>query len=327
MNAARRKRKTGPLSSFSSALAPFFHGAGRRALVLLALVVAVPAGAIYAWQRWGGEISKSPEYVLLAENIEITRDKPEWIKSDIRAEVVRDGSLTGLSILDKQLTIKVEQAFLMHNWVEQVTRVNKYYPARVVVELVYRKPVAMVEVWSPKDGDGLLPIDINGVLLPPEDFKNDTGKAAANARDYLRISVPNAAPAGLVGSPWGDPRVEGAARIAAVFEGRWKALGLYRIAASRVNSTSRSAPEPTYDLFTKNGVRVIWGEAPAAESMVEAKAAMAKVARLARIVDSNGPLESMTETTDIDLRGRTETGPHTALLPSRSSRGANVTSR
>ncbi len=327
MNAARRKRKTGPLSSFSSALAPFCHGAGRRALVLLALVVAVPAGAIYAWQRWGERISKGPEYVLLPENIEITADKPDWIKSDIRAEVVRDASLTGKSTLDKDLTKKVAQAFRMHNWVEEVTRVNKYYPARVVVELVYRKPVAMVEVWSPKDGDGLLPIDINGVLLPRGDFVGDSGEAAANVRDYPRISVPDAAPASLVGSPWGDPRVEGAARIAAVFEGRWKALGLYRIAASQVDSITGSPPEPTYDLFTKNGVRAIWGKAPAAESVVEAKAALAKVARLAKYVEANGPLESMTETTDIDLRGRRETDPHTALLPSRSSRGANVTSR
>jgi hypothetical protein len=285
------------------------------------MVVAVPAGAIYAWQRWGDRIAKGPEYVLTPESFEITAEQPAWIKSDVREDVVRDGSLSELSILDKQLTVKVEQAFLMHNWVEKVTRVNKYYPARVVVELVYRKPVAMVELWTP-EGDGLVPIDINGVLLPSTDFIAEDGTATEDTRDYLRISVPNAAPAGPVGTAWGDPRVEGAARIAAVFEGRWKALGLYRITISRADSGS--APEPTYDLFTKNGVRVIWGEAPAADSMVEAKAALAKVAKLARYVKSNGPLESMTESADIDLRGRPDTDPHTALLPSRSTRGANV---
>ena len=317
MNAARRNRKTGPLSSV---LAPFRHGAGRRALILLAMVIAVPAGTIWAWQQWGDRIKNSPEYVLQPENIEITTDKPDWIKSDIRAEVVRDGSLTDLSMLDTQLTVKVEQAFAMHNWVEDVTRVNKYYPGRVIVEMVYRKPVAMVEV-SINGQPGLLPMDINGVLLPPADF------TAEQTREYLRISVPDAAPNGPVGSPWGDPRVAGGARIAAVFEGRWKALGLYGVAVSQTDSFSGSAPEPTYYLFTKNAVRVIWGEAPRVDSMVEAKAALAKVARLAKYVESNGPLESMTESTDIDLRGRPDPNPHTASLPSGSSRSANVMSR
>lgn len=315
MNAARRKRKTSPLSSV---LAPFRHGAGQRALILLAMVVAVPAGAIYAWQRWGDRITKGPEYVLLPENIEITTDKPDWIKSDIREEVVRAGGLTDLSIRDTHPR-KVSQAFAMHNWVEEVIRVNKYYPARVVVELVYRKPQAMVQV-SINGQPGLLPIDVNGVLLPPADF------TAEQTRDYLRISVPNATPTGPVGTAWGDPRVAGAARIAAVFEERWKALGLYGIAVSQADTASGSARQPTYDLFTKNGVRVIWGEAPAADSTVEAKAALTKVAKLARYVESNGPLESMTDTTAIDLRGRPDSDPHTALLPSRSSRGASVTS-
>lgn len=317
MNAARRKRKTGPLSSV---LTPLRHSTGQRALVILAMVVAVPVGAIYAWQRWGDRIAKGPEYLLRPENIEITVEQPDWIKSDVRAEAVRDGSLGDLSILDKQLTVKVAQAFAMHSWVEQVTRVSKHYPARVVVELTYRKPVAMVEVWTPKNGDGLLPIDINGVLLPPSDF------TAEQTRDYLRISVPNAAPAGPVGTAWGDSRVAGAARIAAVFEGRWKALGLYRITARQADPISNSSPPSTYELLTKNGVRVIWGKPPAADSAVEAKAALAKVAKLAEYVESNGSLESMTEATEIDLRGRADADRHTALLPSRSSWGTNVRS-
>lgn len=322
MNAARRKRKSSPLSSV---LAPFRHTAGQRALIILAILVAVPIGAIYAWQRWGDRITKGPEYLLTPESFEITVNQPAWIKSDVRQDVVRDGSLNELSIRDKQLLHKVEQAFLMHNWVEKVIRVNKYYPARVVVELTYRKPVAMVEVWTPKHGDCLLPVDINGVLLPSEDFVDKDGNASAEARDYPRVFVPDAMPTGMAGSAWGDQRVAGAARIAAVFEGHWKKLGLYRIAASRTDSADGSIQTPIYELFTKNGVRVIWGEAPATDNMVAAKAALAKVARLAKYVESNGPLESMTESTDIDLRGRPETDPHTALLPSRSSRGANVT--
>jgi hypothetical protein len=207
-----------------------------------------------------------------------------------------------------------------------VTRVSKHYPARVVVEMIYRKPVAMVEV-SIDGGLGLFPVDIEGVLLPPTDFIAEDGGATENARDYLRISVPDAAPTGPVGTVWGDPRVEGAVRIAAVFEGRWQALGLYRIETAPPDSVAVTDLEPTYELRTKDGFRVIWGKAPGVDSASEAKAALAKVAKLAAYVQSNGSLDSITGTARIDLRGRLDFDPHTASLPTGPFRDVTGTSR
>jgi len=325
MNAARRKRKTGARSPFSPVALLLQPGAGRQAIVILVMIAGMTGGAVYAWQRWGDRITEGPEYVLLPENFEIPA-KPAWIRSDIRAEVVRDGSLTDMSIRDTQLLEKVKQAFAMHSWVERVTRVSKYYPARVVVEMAYRKPVAMVEV-SVNGQAGLFPIDIEGVLLPPADFITEDGAAAGNAREYLRIFVPDAAPTGPVGTAWGDPRVDGAARIAAVFQDRWKDLGLYRIAIGAPESAAVADLQPTYELLTKNGFRVIWGKAPDADSAAEAKAALAKVAKLATYVQSNGSLESITGTTHIDLRGRPDFDPHTATLPTGPSGGPTATNR
>jgi hypothetical protein len=294
-------------------------------MTAVVFVAALVGGAIYAWQRWGEDITQGPDYILQPEDIKISENSPvpAWIHSDIRAEVVREGSLSGLSILDRQLTVKVAQAFTMHSWVEMVTRVSKHHPAHVVVEMVYRKPVAMVEVKI-DDQAGLLPVDIEGVLLPPDDFRlppDDSPLppdefAAEQARKYPRISVPDATPTGLIGSAWGDRRVAGAARIAAVLQEHWERLGLYRIATRTTIASAESPTEPTYDLFTRNGVRVIWGEAPDANNAADARAALDKVSKLVAYDDSNGPLKSMKEPAEIDLRGRTVFDPRAATLPS-----------
>jgi len=325
MNAARRKRKTSPVAHFASTFLSFLQGTLGRAMMAVVFVAVFVGGAVYAWQRWGEDITQGPDYVLQPEDITISENSPVpvWIHSDIKAEVVREGSLNGLSILDRQLTVKVAQAFTMHSWVETVTRASKDHPARVVVEMVYRKPVAMVEVVINGQA-GLLPVDINGVLLPPDDFRLPPGDyrgspeefAVEQARKYLRISVPDATPTGLAGSAWGDRRVVGAARIAAVLREHWKRLGLYRVATRATIASAESPTEPTYDLFTRNGVRVIWGEAPDLNNAAEARAALDKVSRLVAYNDSNGPLKSLEKPAEIDLRGRGVFDPSTTTLRS-----------
>jgi hypothetical protein len=194
----------------------------------------------------------------------------------------------------------------MHTWVEEVRRVSKQHPARVEVELVYRQPVAMVEVVI-SGQDGLLPIDVNGTLLPPGDF------SAEQARDYLRISLPDAMPAGSLGTPWGDPRVHGAARIAAVLREHWKELGLYRVALLPPDGMSSSAEEPRYMLSTRQGTKIVWGRAPEAGNAADTKAALSKVAHLLAWVESHGPLDSAEQDDgEIDLTLRELATPHTA---------------
>ncbi len=305
MNAAKRKRKPGPLAGLMSSLSPLAGGTGQRVLIGAFLVVGLLGGTYFGWQRWGGQISQEPEYLVLPENIKIT-PLPPWIRSDIKAETLRDCSLTDLSILDRQLTVKLARAFSMHNWVEDVRRVSKHHRAQVVVELVYRQPVAMVEVVI-SEQDGLLPIDINGILLPPGDFS-----AEQATRGYLRISLPDAMPAGSVGTAWGDQRIHGAARIAAVLGEHWKDLGLYRIAPIPPDDSVGSSQETRYTLTTRQGTQVVWGKSPEADNAVDAKAAMRKVAHLLAYVESNGPLDSAKRAEKIDLTTRELANPHTA---------------
>jgi hypothetical protein len=299
MNAAKRKQKPRSMDRLVSPLRPLASQPGRRLMVGGFLVFVLLGGTYFGWQRWGGEIADQPQYVVLPENIEIT-PPPAWIRSDVKLEALRDGGLTNLSLLDRELTIEVARAFSMHNWVQDVLRVSKHHPARVEVQLEYRRPVAMVEVPN-----GLLPVDAHGILLPPGDF------SAEQARDYLRISVPGAVPGGPVGTAWGAPRVHDAARIAGVLQEHWKKLGLYRIA---VAPTHAADEEPRYVLATRQGVRVIWGTAPRVDDVADAKRALLKVAHLMAYVETNGPLDGVSQNAEIDLTERELANPQTTRL-------------
>ncbi len=303
MNAAKRKADPGPAGRVARLL-PFLQRPYRRMLVVLLLLAGLLGGAYHTWQRVGPQIVQGPEYVLQPDQIQIP-PPPPWIRSDVRAETIRDGGLTGLSILDRELTVKIAGAFSLHTWVEEVRRVRKAHPARVIVELVYRTPVAMVEVTM-NDRPGLLPVDINGVLLPPGDF------SAEQARDYLRISLPDATPAGPVGTPWGDPRVSGAARIAAVLSEHWKQLGLYRIAVKPGEPAPQTAAEAVFVLATRRGAQAVWGTAPQADSRAEAQAAIAKVEHLVAYVEKHGPLDGLNADVHIDLTQNAAADPRTA---------------
>jgi len=265
-----------------------------RQLIFVVLILGgATAGAFLAWQHFAGKVTDQPEYLLQATDIEIT-PRPAWVRSDVKAEVVRDAGLIKLNLLSPQVTVQIAQAFATHSWVAEVRRVSKHYPSKVVVELVYRKPAAMVEVCM-QDKPGLLPVDGHGVLLPPEDF---TPKEANE--EFPRISVGNSVPAGPVGTAWGDPKVTGAARIAQAIGERWKDLKLHMILVAADGGTTRHG-EPIYELSTKGKTRILWGHAPGEESSQEATA-IQKAARLSQFVSEQGPLDGPSGPREIDVR-------------------------
>ena len=224
------------------------RGAGAL-LWTAAFLLLLLLGARTAWKIWGGPILAEHNLQLSPEHLEIT-PPPSWIQTDIKQQVVRHGGLRELPILDKQLTVQVARAFAAHSWVARVVRVHKRPPNQVFVELKYRQPVAMVEVQI-DDRPGLLPVDREGVLLPPQDFTPE------QARGYLRISLENVQPAGPAGAVWEDLRVVEAARLAAVLQDHWRRLNLYQITANSVSKKSW-----VYETHVRSGARIIWGSAP-----------------------------------------------------------------
>jgi hypothetical protein len=291
MNAARNSRKAGALPA--GGLLKLLTGAGGSAGSLVPiglLMLAAVAAAWFAWRHWGPQIVAKQEYVVTPEQISIT-PQPPWIHSDVKADVVRAGSLTDLQLLDPDLALQVQQAFALHAWVAEVRRVRKRYPAEVMVELRYRRPVAMIKAAS----GGYWPVDAEGVLLPPDEFSSQ------QTRHYIRVLVENSQPDGPVGTPYGDQGVVGAARIADLLHAHREQLNVDHMFVNAMRDDSGTPIEPVYELMTPTGTRILWGRAPGREGSGEVTGSE-KVARLLALAQQQGPLASVGGAAEIDLR-------------------------
>jgi hypothetical protein len=296
--------------SFSRIAAPL-QGRAFRMLFWVAILGGVAWGGAYAWRTWGAPATRGPEYLVSADKIETT-PLPAWIRSDVVAEVVRDGSLENQSILDPQLTVKVADAFRLHPWVRSVRRVSKSRPAKVEVDLEYRRPAALVELTTP-EARGVLPVDEEGVLLPRSDFVDHQGRLIEEALKYPLIVGGDALPQGPPGAVWGNKTIYGAARVAAALRAAWGEFGLFKIAPAAETTTS---PDPEFVLLARNGSRVIWGPAPG-DKPTDQDLTEAKIDKLVDYVQRNGPFDAGDKTVEIDLSDTDDVRvvPSTARLP------------
>ena len=248
--------KINPPAASGGLLAAIFRPSRRRARrsdcrVILIVAQAAP-GAYAVWQQIRGEVAASDDYRLTAQEIEIT-PPPPWVRGDVKAEALRSAGIDApLSILDDDLVQKIQTAFSLHPWVANVVRVSKQHPAHVDVELVYRRPVAMVEVHE-NGSDGLYPVDIEGVLLPSNDF------SPLEARGYPRLAGVESSPLGAVGSRWGDPVVAGGARIAMALSAHWAEWKLWSIHWLKPASGNDASAPANFELITGAGSAIHWG--------------------------------------------------------------------
>jgi hypothetical protein len=289
-----------------------FGAWSRRLFAAAALLGLLLAGWSYAWRTWGEPGTTSPDFLVTAEKISST-PPPGWIHADVKAEVVKIGGLSSLSLRDPQLVDKVSRAFAAHSWVACVKKVSKHYPARIAVELEYRRPVAMVEVtWQgePK----LYFIDAASVLLPSEDFEKEVKRQSPH---FLRISAGDVSPAGRAfGTPWGSEKIAGAALLADALRDHWQKLGLYRVLVTEGDPNAK----PMYKLETKSGTIVVWGFAPGSEAKGE-QTPREKIVWLEQYVAKYGPLDKSAADAELDLRSPTgKAPPQTARRSSATKR-------
>ncbi|MCA9120170.1 MAG: hypothetical protein H6822_23950 [Planctomycetaceae bacterium] len=300
---AARKRKESDATDNGSRMASGFAGLIGATVVIAGLMVA----AFFAWKHWAKPVLQISRYQLTPENLRIP-PPPPWIRTDIKAEVFRDASLSDASALEEDLTPRVAHAFEMHPWVAEVTRVSKQAPSNVIVDLTYRQPIAWVEVpegMFGQQGQAALPIDGESVLLPQDGFTpEDLGL-------FIRIDVENLSMCGPTGAPWGDPRVAGAAAIATILGDQWRELGLYEIKVVADYSRPNIPSSTRYELLTPKEKRLIWGSAPGAEFPGELPA-IAKVRLLRDYVQKRGRLD---ESAVLGLDLRSPESIRTALLP------------
>lgn len=287
----KKKKKSSSSPIWLKKLISFLRGPGRP-VVLVALLA---AGLVGVWCAlwYGAGVGKYVRswYAVDQNQVEIT-PLPDWIHTDVRAEVFRDGSLDGqLSYLDDDLTERIYNAFSLHPWIAKVVRVRKHW-ARVKVDLAYRRPVCMVELRGQLL---LLPVDARGVLLPHGD---DEFSSVEKSR-YPRLVGVDTAPVGTVGECWGDARVVGGAEIAASLGEAWDELKLSQIVPSSPLTTGY-AEEYTYTLLTRGGTRIFWGRAPGSDAPGELPAAE-KLARLREYIAEQGTLEGRNAPQKLDV--------------------------
>ncbi len=252
-------------------------------LIGLAVVGIGVWGGHALWQQIRGEVATSDDYRLSADEIEIT-PPPPWVRGDVRAEALRSAGLDGsTSILDDDLVQKIQTAFSLHPWVASVEQVSKQHPAHVDVALLYRRPVAMVEVHE-NGSDGLYPVDVDGVLLPSNDF------SPLEARSYPRLAGVESSPMGTVGSRWGDPVVSGGARIAVALSPHWTEWKLWSIHWLKPGAKSDASAPANFELVTGSGQAIHWGAAPTSETPSEPTADQ-KVAELKTFFDQHASLD------------------------------------
>jgi hypothetical protein len=268
----------------------------------MVLGLAVLAGGSYGlWKFVEPHVVAGQHYKFDAQQIIVT-PTPPWIHSDVKAEALKQAGIDEqLSVLESGLAERVAGAFALHPWVKKVVRVIKRPPAGLDVDLIYRRPVCMIEVPG-----GLYPVDDHGVLLPTGDFTTD------EAVHYPRLSNMQTVTEGPVGTTWQDTRVLGAAKITSVLLENWESLKLYRIVP--VPAADATAPIE-YELYTRRQTRVLWGHADPITAAGE-PAAEEKLAQLKKYATPREGIDRAVPQ-DIDVRhpGDLVATPRTATLP------------
>ena len=213
-----------------------------------------------------------PRYQIVFGDIECT--PPSGLSREVFLEEVQmlASFPDSACALDDGLPARLSAAFAKHPWVEQVQGVEVTAPKRVRVRLAYRTAVLRVRA---KGDDKERAVDRFGVRLPD---------AAVDPALPLLVGAAER-PTGKEGRPWGDDRVEAAARTAAFIAPYQDRLHLqnFETAADGGLTLSGSAG------------RIMWGRAPGSEPLGEA-GAEAKLRRLLDIVAGHGDGE------EVDLR-------------------------
>jgi hypothetical protein len=226
---------------------------------LIALAAIVSAAVFLPRMRSAlPDLEQRSEYRLSTSQIEIN-EPPRWVPADLVEQVIQQAGLPdSVSVLESRLTADVAEAFRRHPWIADVVSVRKAVPARVIVEVRYRRPAAMVEVPQ-----GMYPVDAAGILLPPADF------SIAESRRYPAIQNVRSTPQGPAGTKWGDLQVEAAAQLAAELlkpadglEPRWRDFRLSAIQISPDGQSRSKWDDIVLELMTAGGSRIVWGRPP-----------------------------------------------------------------
>jgi hypothetical protein len=166
-----------------------------RALIAVLIAVGLVFGLVHLGRYARERLDERQHYTVAFADLRC-ESPPGMDRAKFLAEVQYLGGLPDhVNMLEPKLANRLQAAFSLHPWVEQVTGVNLRGADGPTVRLVIRTPVLVVA--------GRV-VDRFGVLLP-----------AGASTDGLPVMPGNSPPPkGPAGTPWGDPAVEAAARTA-----------------------------------------------------------------------------------------------------------------
>ncbi len=282
-----------------------------RILVTVALaglfVVIIPAIPVI-WPSVGQrtKFQMSLERIDLATSAAKTRATPDhvvhqvttrWKPHEIVQQVAtKHPEWKDRSLLESTLVADLAQAFSQYPWIASVDRVEKTRQGRIIIEVTYRTPAAVVETHR-----GFSVVDAAGNLLPNDLLTEDY--------DHLpHLQGIQSLPNGAVGTPWGDALVVAGAKLCAALmpqgtiDSHWSRYGIEAVVApppARENAALEPVP-PVFDLLTKGNHRVKWGSAPGDDSLEPT--VEQKLKRLDLYIQQNGSLDLPADSLGIDIR-------------------------
>lgn len=232
-------------------------GSDQRRFWLRFLVVLI-FGTIFwgLWLSFGGKVSARKDYLVGINDIRICAT-PDWIPATFIEEAFDRRPLVNdevLNILDPRLGQKLALVFESHPWVERVESIRTEYPAHVLADVRFRKPVAFVAAPKEHYAEGAFPVDANGVLLPTDFFQKNQDLL----NEFLWIEGIKSIPMGSYGDFWGDPLVAEAAMLAEFLMSDRPKLGLKKI----VLLSGSDEKSGQYNLYTEKGQKIRWGTFP-----------------------------------------------------------------
>lgn len=259
---------------------------------LMLLACAAGSAVLTPWLlRQLPDLKSRPEYRLAFQDIELVPAPQGAVPNDLLRQIQRQRDFPDdVSILDRTLPKRLAAAFREHPWVESVREVRLTHPPRIVVHVVYRRPVALVTTSA-----GLYPIDPEGVLLPPSDFSSQ------DCERYPVVKNIRSVPAGAAGTSWGDPVVFASARLADTLHNDWPELQLAAIIAPKPAKAGMDPADLIFELSAKGGSKIIWGRAPGSGHPGELSAAQ-KIGRLHKYLREFGGFDQPRGPYEIDIR-------------------------
>jgi hypothetical protein len=227
-------------------------------------------------------VDQRPEHQIRFADIELVPSPDSWLKGGKNRilDEVRDGAKLGEKVSRLDLDLKeLQKDFKRCVWVKDVVRLDRSKHGRLIVTLVYRKPVAVISL--PRTKPLTYVLDDEAVVLP--DGRMDW---ALNDSPYIvkGMTLPlieiegidSNSPTQRFGLPWKrkgkdglsdepDPMVLRAARLAGFLQGKTLALKSPADAPTFRSIHLPNKPEEPFFLIDSRKKMVCWGKAPGDE--------------------------------------------------------------